>query len=118
MLGSLKEERILHLIDEAILQVSTLRESNAAEIISILEKTRRVLEGRVNAARDVPLILSAARWRVAHVEKYTVRRIVHDEVDGRAMSILVRVRLICAEAIRILDLALNDLRLSRARFKS
>lgn len=118
MLGSLEEERVLNLIDEAIVQVSTLGESSVAEIISILEKTRHVLKSPVRTERDVPLMLSAARWRVAHVEKYTVRRIVHDEVDGRAMSILVRVRLICAEAIRMLDLALNELRLSRARFQS
>ncbi len=115
MLGTLKEERVLNLIDEAIRQVSTLRESNAAEIVAILKKTRHVLESPVRAARDVPLILSAARWRVANVEKYTVKRIVHDEVDGRAMSILVRVRVICAEALSMLDLALNELRQSRTR---
>ena len=63
-------------------------------------------------------MLSAARWRVAHVEKYTVRRIVHDEVDGRAMSILVRLRLICAEALRMLDLALDELRRSRVQSRN
>lgn len=118
MLESLKEQRVLSLIDEAILQASTLGESSVSEIVSILEKTRRVLAAPIRAERDVPLMLSAARWRVAHVEKYTVRRIVHDEVDGRAMSILVRLRLLCAEAIRMLDLALNDLRTSRARHGS
>ena len=113
MLGTLKEERVLHLIDEAILQVSTLGESGIAEILLILEKTRRVLKCPIKAERDIPLLLSAARWQVTHVEKYTVRRIVHDEVDGRVMSILVHVRLICAEAIRMLDMALNEFRLSR-----
>ena len=117
MLGSLKEERVLHLIDEAILQVSTLGESSVTEILAILEKTRHVLSSPVRAERDVPLVLSAARWRVANVEKYTVRRIVHEEVDGRVMSILVRVRLICAEAIKMLDLALNEVRRTRARFQ-
>lgn len=119
MLGTLKEDRLLKLIDEAIAQVSTLREGGTAEIISMLEKTRLVLKSPVRADRDVPLVLSAARWRVSQVEKYTVTRIVHDDhVDGRAMSILVHVRLICAEAIRMLDLALNKSRLSHVPFQS
>jgi hypothetical protein len=117
MLGSLKEQRVLSLLDEAILQASTLGESSVAEIVSILEKTRRVLASPIRAERDVPLLLSAARWRVAHVEKYTVRRIVHDEVDGRVMSILVRLRVLCAEAIKMLDLALDELRMSRERHR-
>ncbi len=119
MLGSLKEERILTLVDEAIVQISTLGDSGVPDIISILEKTRQVLASPVRAERDIPLVLSAARWRVANVEKYAVSRIVHDDkVDGRAMSILVRVRLICAEVIRILDHALDESRMSRVPFQS
>lgn len=119
MLGSLKKEHFLNLINEAIVQVSALGGSGIAEIISDLEKIRHGLESPMKADRDVPLVLSAARWRVAHVEKYTITRIVHDDqVDGHTMSILVRVRLICAEALRILDSALNELRLSRVRFQS
>lgn len=119
MLGSLKQERIFTLVDEAISQISTLGDSGVPDIISVLEKTRQVLENPVRAERDIPLVLSAARWRVTNVEKYAVRRIVHDDkVDGRAMSILVRVRLICAEIIRILDRALDESRMARVRFQS
>ncbi len=113
MLGSLKEEKVLDLVNEALLQVSRLSGSGVTEIISVLKKTRDVLTSPVSADRDVPLVLSAARWRVADVEKYTVKRIVHDEVDGPTMSILVHVRLVCAEVLRILDRALDDLRQSR-----
>ncbi len=115
MLGSLKEEQVLHLIDEAMLQVSNLSGSGVTEIITILDKSRHVLTSPVSADRDVPLVLSAARWRVANVEKYTVKRIVHDEVDGPTMSILVHVRFVCAEVLRILDRALDDLRQSHLR---
>ena len=119
MLGSLKQDRVLTLIDEALLQISALGGNGIAEVISALEKTRHVLASPVRADRDVPLVLSAARSRVAHVEKYTVSRIVHDDkVDGQTMSILVRVRLICAEALRMLDRALDELRMSRVRYQS
>ncbi len=115
MLGSLKQENMLGLIDEAILQVSTLRGSGVPEIMSVLEKARHVLTSPVRADRDVPLVLAAARWRVADVEKYTVKRIVHDEVDSPTLSILVRVRLICAQLLRILDGALDEVRLARVQ---
>jgi len=119
MLGFPKEQHLRNLIDEAIVQVSTLGESIEADIVLVLEKTRQVLASPAESKRNLPLILSAARWRVRDVEKYAVRRIVHDDnVDGHSMSILVRVRLICAEVIRILDAALNDLRVSRQRIPS
>ena len=119
MLGFPKEQQLHNLIDQAIVQVSTLGEGSEAEIVLALEKARQVLDSEVGTKRNVPLILSAARWRVTGVEKYAVRRIVHDDkVDGASMSILVRVRLICAEVIRILDAALDDFRLARERAHS
>lgn len=116
MLGFSKEQHVLTLIDEAIGHISALSEQSNSEIKSVLVKTRQVLQGSGVAQRSVPLVLASVRGRVKDVEKYTVARILHDNrVDGHVMSILVRVRLICAEVIRILDMALDNFRLSRAR---
>lgn len=115
MLGFSKEQHVLDLIDEAIVQTSVL-DTSGEGITSSLEQTKHLLTSPIGGKHNVPLALSAARWRVTGVEKYAVRRIVHDDkIDVRAMSILVHVRLICAEVIRILDFALNELRLARQR---
>lgn len=116
MIGFSDEKHVLTLIDEAIVQVSGLNGQGKVDILPVLERTRQVLANPVEAKRSVPLVLASLRGRVKDVEKYIARGMYRDnKADVNARSILIRVRVICAEVIRILDLALNDVRLSRAR---
>jgi hypothetical protein len=113
MLDFPRRERFIDLVDEAVTRVSNLGGSREALLAPEFAKALSTLDSVAKAKSHQALVLSAARSHISRAEKQVVAQIIGDDtVYTQEMSELVRLRIICAEMMKILSTSLDRLKSS------
>jgi hypothetical protein len=106
------QDRMINLIQEAIGRIASLGRQEEFALLPVFIDARNSLQGSFYNEKTQKLLLRAAAQRIVHAEKHTVSLIIGDvDISISEMSHLVRIRLICAEVINLLNQVLDELRL-------
>ena len=108
MLDFPKRDRFINLVDEAIDRVAKLGGSREAMLAPQFAMALSTLDSVAKAKNHQALVISAARTHIFRAEKQVVSQIIGDDpVFTQEMSELVRLRVICAEMLKILSSSLD-----------
>jgi hypothetical protein len=110
---------LLGLIAEALQQSLLIGNPYTTRLTPDFIQAQETLESMPEQNSQLALILSAARRRITDAEKHTIALIVGDDpITGKQMSHLVRIRLICAELLNLLNTMQERIQMSffRNRF--
>jgi hypothetical protein len=113
------QENVLRLIDEAVKHTGQLEGTYKSELMPDFVQAHETLITSSDFKSQIALILSATRILIAKAEKKTIRLIIGDDfVTGQQMSHLVRIRLICAELLGLLNTTLDRMKKPGAASRS
>jgi hypothetical protein len=104
-------EKIIRLIREAIQHILALGRQDELALLPVFKDTLTVFDVAPYNRSSRLLLLSAANQHITKAEKKTVSTIIGDlDFSINEMSHLVRIRLICAELVNLINQGLEEVR--------
>ena len=104
-------ERVRLLVNEALDHLAKFGRQDELALIPVFMDAAEALQARSNNRSGTILLINATNRRIARAEKQTISWIIGDQnVNTDEMSHLVRLRLICAEILNLLNDGLEEIR--------